>query len=397
MPPSPKPLAGPTLQLSLSGKTRFIFRLVFLAPPQILFNVVRCLCLATVRRIPLRYYAHSAFCRFSLSKLSALEIQFTIPGSAELYATWIPKRAKYATSKRNDAAEHYAASRLTYDVEPLPDGASSILWVGDRSKATKFVFFFHGGGYISPLQPGHLEWCLRAYLMAAADQSGEEVAVAVLQYTLSPAAQYPTQLVQAASGLAHLLASGVRPRDLIIGGDSAGGNLTAQVLGHLLHPHPAAKKTTLVEPMAGAFTVSPLVSKRTDSKSFVDNCKIDMLSPAIVSKSHDAVLGGVAGYSEEVREGNGWAMPLDVDAEAWFTGLDTIVKSVYVTAGAQECLLDQSVEFAESIRKGNPGLDVRLEVMKNEAHDWILMEGEAKADGDATKRMRSWASTAWWS
>ena len=76
-PSSSKPLAGATPQLSLSGKTRFIFRLVFLAPPQILFNVVRCLCLATVRRIPLRYYARSAFCRFSLGKLSALEIQFS--------------------------------------------------------------------------------------------------------------------------------------------------------------------------------------------------------------------------------------------------------------------------------------------------------------------------------
>ncbi|KAK0649537.1 Alpha/Beta hydrolase protein [Cercophora newfieldiana] len=383
-------------QLSLAAKVRFISYMVFLAPPQILFNVVRSLCLATARGIPLRYFANSAFCRFSLEKIAPLEIQFTIPSTAKLYASWIKSRAKSADSKRNDVVEQYAASRLKHDVEALPDGASSLLWVGDRSRATKFVYFFHGGGYISPLQPGHLEWCLRAYVAAAAEQPGEEVAVAVLQYTLCPAAQYPTQLAQAAAGLAHLLASGVRPRDSVIGGDSAGGNLTAQLLGHLLHPHPAAEKITLSEPLAGAFLVSPVVSRRTDYKSFVDNGSIDMLCPAIIRKTCDGVLGGVASYEAEVNEGKSWAMPLDGDAEAWFTGLKDVVRAVYVTAGAQECLLDQSVEVAECIRKGNPGLDVRLEVSKNEAHDWILMEGEAKADGDATRRMRAWATSALW-
>jgi len=314
----------------------------------------------------------------------------------KLYQSWIRSRAASANAKRNDVVEAYVASRIKFDAEPLPDGASSLLWLGNRKTATKFVYFFHGGGYISPLLPGHLEWCLRAYVAATADHPGEEVAVAVLQYTLCPHAQYPTQLIQAAEGFAHLLASGIRPRDLIIGGDSAGGNLAAQVLGHLLHPHPAARKITLGEPLAGAFAVSPWVSTRTDSRSFLDNGTFDMLSPAIVSKSNSNLLDGVASYGAEVREGNGWAMPMDVDAEAWFTGLDGAVKAVYVTAGAQECLLDQSVEFAEAIRRGNPGLDVRLEVMKNEAHDWILMEGEAKTDGDAMKRMRAWATMALW-
>jgi len=392
--PVQQPGSGPPLSLSLRGKLRFILKLVFLAPSQILFNVARCLCLAAARGISLRYYAQSGFCRFSLGSLSPLEIQFALPCSSDQYARWVRSRAKRARSRSNDSIEQYAAPRLRYDIEALPDGASSILWVGDRSRAIKFIYFFHGGGYISPLLAGHLEWCLRAYVLAAAEHPGEEVAVAVLQYTLCPAARYPTQLIQAASGLAHLLASGVRPRHLVVGGDSAGGNLTAQLLSHLLHPHPAVEKISLIEPLAGAFAVSPVVSTRTDSPSFVRNAKIDMLSPAIVSTSHH--LDGVESFEVELGEGKLWAAPTDGDAEAWFTGLHNMVRAVYVTAGAQECLLDQSVDFAEAIRSGNPGLDVRLEVMKNEAHDWILMEGEAGVDGDATRRMRQWTSRVLW-
>ena len=314
----------------------------------------------------------------------------------ETYRNWIASRQRGANHKSKDVVETYAATRLKYDVEPLPDGASSLIWIGDRERATKFVYFFHGGGYVCSMLPGHLEWCLRAYVAAAAEHPGEEVAVAALQYTLCPPARYPTQLKQAAAGLAHILASGVRPRDLVMGGDSAGGNLTAQLVGHILHPHPQAEEVRLDEPLAGVFTVSPLVSTGTNSPSFVRNASIDMLSPATIRKCNENLLDGISVFDTEVSDGKGWAMCMDVDTESWFRGLDAVARAVYVTVGVQEVLMDQGVEFAEAIRRGNPGIDVRLEVMKNEAHDWILLEGESKTDGDAMKRMRAWATMAFW-
>ncbi len=245
--------------------------------------------------------------------------------------------------------------------------------------------------------PGHLEWCLRAYAWAAASHPGEHVAIAVLQYTLTPWAKHPTQLKQAASGLAHLLKSGVRPRDLIIGGDSAGGNLTAGVLGHLLHPHPEAERIELAEPLAGAFLVSPWVSGHVNWDSFRANHKIDMLSTKCVTKCIGEFVGGVESFKEEVREGKGWATPTDVDTEEWFKGLGTVVSSIYITCGQQEVFLDQCRVFHEAIRRGNPDLDVRYEEPKDEAHDFILLEGGAKhTDGPAMKRMRAWASTVFW-
>ena len=336
--------------------------------------------------------------------LTARQMQYMKPPALAVYRSWVPRRqaqaAKAAARGNNDAQAALLASRLTIDIETLSDGVSSLLWLGDRRRATKFVLFFHGGGYVAPLQPGHLEWCARAYLLASTDlKDGEEVAVAVLHYTLCPDAQYPTQLRQAADGLAHMLASGsVRPGNLVIGGDSAGGNLTAQVLAHLLRPHPAVDEVVLEEPLAGAFLVSPWLSGRMSWAGFGRNGGIDMLTPSTVGKATAEMLGvNVQSYNGEVKEGNEWATPMDLeDAEGWFRGLERVVKDVYVTAGEQEILLDQGIAFAEAVRRGNPGVAVKLEVMKDEAHDWIYLEGEKGVDGDAMKRMRTWVKGVFW-
>lgn len=256
------------------------------------------------------------------------------------------------------------------------------------------MYFFHGGGYVCPAVPGHFEWCLRAYVAAAADHPDDHVAVALLQYTLCPPARYPSQLIQAAAGLAHLLKT-VRPGNIIIGGDSAGGNLAAGLLGHLLHPHPDAQEIKLDEPLAGAFTVSPWLSARTNSASFHKNGSIDMLSARILAPAIRNLLDGSTQAAEEAK-GKGWAMPADIDMESWFKGLGGIIKRLYITVGTQEVFLDQGLAFAEAVRNGNPDLDLRLEQTKHEAHDWILLEGDEREDGDATKRMRAWTSTAFW-
>ena len=329
------------------------------------------------------------------------------PSTKAIYKTWLARRharALQSTSTTNPPNKESAflASRLTHDVEALPDGQSSLLWIGNRHKATKVVLFFHGGGYIAPALAGHFEWCARAYLLAspaaarsAADE--EEVAVAFLQYTLCPGEVYPTQLRQAADALRHLLASGVRPGSLVIGGDSAGGNLTAQVLWHLVRAHPDVGEVRLEAPLAGAFLVSPLLSFRNECwGSVARNGGIDMLS----SKTTDTLAQWVVepeGFAAEMAAQKGWAMPMDLeDPEVWFRGLERVVKEVYVTAGEQEILRDQGVAFADAVRRGNPGVTVKLDVSEDEAHDWILMEGARGVDGDATKRMRTWFRGLFW-
>lgn len=60
--------------------------------------------------------------------------------------------------------------------------------------------------------------------------------VVFLEYTLTLRMQYPGQLVQAAYALKALMERGMKPEHIIVGGDSAGGNLVLALLAHLKKP-----------------------------------------------------------------------------------------------------------------------------------------------------------------
>lgn len=279
--------------------------------------------------------------------------------------------------------------RLKCNVVSLP-GEASLLWVGDPSRATKFVLFFHGGGYMAPLGPGHLNWCWRAYARKSEENhhggitNNQNVAVAVLQYSLAPGAQCPTQLRQAAAALNYLLGEGVDPRNMIFGGDSAGGNLSAQLLRHLLSPVRGVETVCLGgRRLAGIFMVSPWLSGATDMVSFRDNGEVDMLSASIVKDSDANAL--TPGLGAEM------ALPLDGDL-SWLPGIESAAESLYITCGHQEVFRDHVLAFSEAVRVRNKGLELKLDVAACEVHDAILLEGSIGVVGDATLRMRRWAS-----
>src|SRR5258705_7850394 len=90
---------------------------------------------------------------------------------------------------------------------------------------------------------------------------------------LLPEANFPVPLLQAVTAIKHLFARGVHPSNLILMGDSAGANLTTQVLLHIIHPL-AGLPTLFESPMedskfAGAYLMSPwltLLPRENSSK-----------------------------------------------------------------------------------------------------------------------------------
>jgi hypothetical protein len=147
---------------------------ILTVPINTLFNVVCCVFLAWSRGLPLHFYVVCGVLRVVLRRLTPRQKQLLAPSTLEVYKSWIPQRLARARTARETAV----IGRLAVDIEPLPDGRSSIMWLGDRRKATRFVLFFHGGGYTTWMTQGHLEWCLQAYILANKEV---EVAVAVLQ------------------------------------------------------------------------------------------------------------------------------------------------------------------------------------------------------------------------
>jgi acetyl esterase/lipase len=236
------------------------------------------------------------------------------------------------------------------------------MWIGDKRRATKTVVFFHGGGYVQAISWGHLEWCLRGFVQGT---NKAEVAVAALQYGLAPTVTYPGQLRQAVAALNHLLRSGIQPQDIIVGGDSSGGNLTLLLLAHILRPLPDVEPVQgMTSPFAGAFTVSPWAGNRADKPSWRENDHVDAVSSRIL------VQFGRQWYNEtrpnqEGRDGNDFMFPLDADPScSWLDGLSKVTNSLYITAGKHEILRDDILAVAEGARRRNSDVEVVIKLYK---------------------------------
>ncbi|KAH7140680.1 Alpha/Beta hydrolase protein [Dactylonectria macrodidyma] len=333
------------------------------------------------RGLPLRLFLICGVFNVVLAVLRPREIQFLCTSTQETYRAWMRRN----TSKKEIAGAF--PSQLSLDIEPLGGGAS-LLWVGDRRTAKKVVLFFHGGGFITPLLPGHMEICWRA-CVGAGTESGTEVAVAILEYTLYPAATYPTQLRQASSGLSHLLSSGFLPQDIIIGGDSAGGKLTAQLLCHVVRSHPELVPIHLDSPLAATFLISPWLSRYTDDQSYAENGSIDMISSKSVGEMVRRLCGDPHEMKSEKSELASRAFPLDMEVPC-FEGLGVATRQMYVTVGYHEVFREQCMSYVRQVRRFNPEMKVQFDVQEKFAHDFLLLEGLEERSGECMLAMKEW-------
>jgi acetyl esterase/lipase len=172
--------------------------------------------------------------------------------------------------------------------------------------------------------------------------AGKDFAIVVLSYTLAPIKQYPTQLEQSVELLRYILnQTGRSPASILVGGDSAGGNLTLGVLSHLSHPHPSIKPLELSEPLMGALLISPWVCFDTTRPALTANEYKDCVSPHVAPLWAAAYLGKSPSdnYNEAVNA------PAD-----WWKELKA--KQVLITGGTDEILIDSIREIADKIKVG---------------------------------------------
>jgi acetyl esterase/lipase len=143
-------------------------------------------------------------------------------------------------------------------------------------QGTVFLYF-HGGGYRNPMEEaGHMPVVLEC---AKALDAGRTF---LLEYGLVPELQYPGQLVQAACALNLLLNQlGCQPNQVVIGGESAGGNLALALLAHIKQPHPLVpniEQVSIDTKLKGALLISPWVSNALTAASYEENVEKDFLN-----------------------------------------------------------------------------------------------------------------------
>ena len=199
------------------------------------------------------------------------------------------------------------------------------------------IYWLHGGGYTVGSVSTHAR--LVAQMAAACDARAFAV-----DYRLAPENPFPAGLDDAVAGYRWLLARGVDPARLVIGGDSAGGGLTLATLQRLREagdPLPAA--TVLLSPWTDLDGTGESIKTRREADPMIDP---------------DSMPEMARGYHPDGDVRNPLVSPLHAD----FTGLPPML----IQVGDAEVLLDDSTRVYKLADAA--GVDVTLEVNDEMIH-----------------------------
>lgn len=240
---------------------------------------------------------------------------------------------------------------------PLPDGfvvepqefgrfkAEWVEYVGDAAgKAGIVVLYLPGGAFSmgSPITHRGVTTRLARYAGAR---------VLALRYRKVPEHPYPAALEDALLAYEWLLDRGSRPEDIVIAGDSAGGNLT---LATLL----AIRDRRLPRP-AGAALMSPWLDLAGRGASMRFNAGADAMIP------RRPIRRAAEMYANGLPLDHPGVSPLYAD----LSGLPPLLAH----AGDQELLLSDATRLAD--RASAAGVDVRLKIWRNTPHAFQLFAG----------------------
>ncbi|KAL2857054.1 Alpha/Beta hydrolase protein [Aspergillus pseudoustus] len=271
--------------------------------------------------------------------------------------------------------EQFVSSKgITKAVELTDDGVK-VMWLSTpEHRRGKVLMYFHGGAYVKAALSGHLE-----IVHSQAERCKPRLAVCVVEYTLAPTECHPFQLQQAVSAIHHLQrVKKIKPSEIILAGDSAGGNLVAAVLLHSTLSHPRVTPLDLEEDnLAGAFLISPWVTFSLGSPSMTRNFYGDYLDPKALSR---AALQFVNGNEDS------HSTLLKAAPESW---KEIKTKDTAIVAGECEMMVDDIVQFADNLMEHNH--KVALYIAAKEAHvQMVLNRSLKRGKSESEKYFERW-------
>jgi len=239
--------------------------------------------------------------------------------------------------------------------QPLTIEGIPAEWVSTpATSADRVILYLHGGGYVIGSINTHRE--LAARLSRAA-----HARVLLIDYRLAPEHPYPAAVEDATRAYQWLLSQGVRPSQIVIAGDSAGGGLTLATLV-------ALRDAGVPLPAAGV-----CLSPWTDLEGIGDSMTAKAAVDPMVQR--DGLLKMAAMYLAGKDPRTPLAAPLYAD----LGGLPPLL----IQVGTAETLLDDSTRIAERARKA--GVNVTLEPWEEMIHVFqvfaaMLPEGRQAID-----------------
>lgn len=257
-----------------------------------------------------------------------------------------------------DTLQHRQAEPTGVTYEETVAGGRAAMWVRPLDAVDgRVVLYTHGGGYIahdmgtSRKLVGHLAKAARAVAL-------------VPDYRVAPEHPFPAAIEDAVGAYRSLLDSGLAPEQIAIAGESAGGNLAAATI---------LQARTLGLPAPAAYVgFSPWFDLLGEQPSF------DSGTDAFLVRPVSQLMAGMYLGGQDAHQA--LANPLFAD----LTGFPPS----YVTAGADESLVDAVTDFADRARAA--GVDTTLEVAAGMQHAYQWMAGRAPEADQSIARVGRW-------
>jgi len=235
------------------------------------------------------------------------------------------------------------------------------LWLDAPRKSSSVLLYIHGGAMLVGNTFG-----FRGLSGNLAQASG--VNMFSIDYRLAPEHKFPAALDDCHAAYEGLLAEGYKAENIVVSGDSAGGNLALSLLLKI-------KATGKPQP-AGAVLLSPWADlthsgATMKSKGDVDN-----------SLSHKGLQSGADQYLGGASASDPLASPLFGD----YSG----VAPMLIEVGSEEILLADSTRLAAVA--GEAKVDVTLHVWPEMPHDWSLFSFMLSEGRDMIAEVGTWVS-----
>ena len=285
----------------------------------------------------------------------------------DLYGGWVERMAAQpemdvATLRDMFEAWHLSTvepTGVTY--EEVDAGGVPAMWcIPTGADPSRVLFWTHGGGFVVGSMHTH-----RKVAGHLAKATGARALV--IDYRRAPEHPYPAQLEDALTAYRWLLGQGVQPGHIATTGDSAGGNLATSMVIRLRDqgdPMPAA-----------IMPLSPWYDMEGKGETLDSRAEVDVLVQREILQGMATMFLGEGGPATDPL-----ANPLFADP----TGLPPML----IQVGDHECLLDDSVRFAEGARSA--GVDVTVEVEPEMQHVFHFLAGRAPEADKAIDRLAAW-------
>ncbi len=203
------------------------------------------------------------------------------------------------------------------------------------------ILYFHGGGYYFGSPRLMRTISSRLAMLACAPAFS-------LDYRLGPENKCPAATEDALAAFDWLVREGVRPDEIYVGGDSAGGGLALAMM--------QAQKERGSPLPGGAFLFSPWTDLAARGASIDENDEKCAMFTA------DTIRRGGVHYAG--------AMPLDDPRASPLYGRFEDLPRLFICASSDEVLRDDAIRTAEKAKAA--GVSVELQIEKGLVHIWPI-------------------------